>query len=170
MSTPVRVENPTTLASPNFDLVWDAVVSVVEKHFDIATENRYDGTIETQPQAAATLLEPWRSDSVGFRQRVEASLQTIRRRCFVLVQPAPGNGFTVTVEVYKELENLSQPAFAQFPGGSFISSIQPARESVVTSAVKTADGWISLGRDARIEERILRDIQRLVDNCSPTGR
>jgi hypothetical protein len=162
-SLPVYHDNPTTVACNHFDHVWTGTVGVIEKYFDIAYENRYDGRIETEPQAGATLLEPWRSDSVGGYERLESTLQTIRRRAFVLVQPAPSGGFTITVEVYKELEDLYRPAFSTFASGTFISSLEPIREQVVTSDVQAPAGWISVGRDTKLEARIIDDLHHLID-------
>jgi hypothetical protein len=158
-----QVDNPSTVTSQNYEQVWTEIVGVVEKHFDIANESRYDGRIVTRPQAAATLFEPWRPDSIGLRQRLQATLQTIRRQGFILVQPAPEGGFTITVEVYKELEHLPSPVFTNYSGGSLIQSIQPIQESVVTSPIPPSQGWISLGRDALLEARILNEIRTRLD-------
>lgn len=166
-SIPAITDNPTTVASANYDLVWEATVQTVEKYFDIAYESRYDGRIETKPLASATLLEPWRLDAVGAYQKLEATLQTIRRRCFVLVQPSPGGGFQVTVEVYKELENLQKPVYTQFGGSTFITSIEPIQEGIVTSAVRPSDGWISLGRDLKLEALLLQEIQHSTEGLVP---
>ena len=169
----VLQQNPTTVVQPNYEIVWNATIRVVEKYFDVAYENRWDGRIESLPQSGATLLEVWRPDAVDFAERVEASLQSIRRRAFVLVKPAPDGqaaelgGWRITVEVYKELEDVNRPIFASFGGGSFISSIEPVRESVVTSAIKPPDGWISLGRDPKLESRIIEDIHRELDLLIP---
>lgn len=165
---PAIVENPTTLANPNYDLVWESTVRVVERYFDIAYESRYDGRIETRPQSSATLFEPWRPDAVGCYQRLEATLQTIRRRGFLLVQPSPNGGFLVTVEVYKELEDLQKPVYSNFGGGSFIPSIEPIQQALVTSAVRPTDGWISQGRDLALEAAIIRDLQKSIDGVLPS--
>jgi hypothetical protein len=94
---------------------------------------------------------------------LESTLQTIRRRAFVLVQPAPQGGFSITVEVYKELEHLSQPIFSTFAGGTFISSLEPVKEQVVTSDAAAPAGWISVGRDAMLEAKIIDDLRCEVD-------
>lgn len=156
-------DNPLTVAHPSYDFIWDETVKVVEKYFDIAYENRYDGRIETLPQASATLFEPWQPDAVGFYDRLEATLQTIRRRAFVLIQPGPTGGFGITIEVYKELENLPRPAFSTYTSDSFISSIEPITESLVTSPIKPAAGWISLGRDTKLEARMISELHQVID-------
>lgn len=167
-STPPKIDNPVTVANANYDAVWEKTVQVVDKYFDIAYESRYDGRLETLPQSAAMLFEPWRPDSADCYERLEASLQTIRRRAFVLVQPAPSGGFNVTVEVYKELEDLDRPVFTTFAGGTFIPAIQAVREGLVVSAIKPTDGWISLGRDVKLEGIIASEIQGTVDAGGPS--
>jgi hypothetical protein len=162
-SVPAMVDNPTPVGNPNYDLVWDSTVFVLEKYFDVASESRWDGRIETLPLSSATLLEPWRLDAPGFGQRLEATLQTIRRRAFVLIQPAPTGGFLITVEVYKELEDLPQPTATRYGAASFFTSIEPIPESPVTSAIKPTQGWISLGRDLKLEGIMLAEIQKAVD-------
>lgn len=156
-------ENPMSVAHPHYDFIWDETINVVEKYFDVAYENRYDGRIETLPHSSATLFEPWLEDSVGFYNRLEATLQTIRRRGFVLIQPGPTGGFNITVEVYKELENLPRPVFSTYSTDSFINSIEPITESLVTSPIRPAEGWISMGRDLKLEAKILTELHEKID-------
>ncbi|QDU60984.1 hypothetical protein Pan216_18370 [Planctomycetes bacterium Pan216] len=168
VSVPATFEDPTTVSCDNFDLVWETTVDVLERYFEIGYENRYDGRIETQPLSAATWFEPWRHDSIGFEQRLEASLQTIRRRAFVLIQPAPTGGFTILVEVYKELEDLPQNPTSFLGETGIITSIEPTTETLVTSAVPVAAGWISLGRDPLLEYRIIEEIHKKLGICGCT--
>ena len=160
-------ENPVTVACADYDAVWDGTIEVLEKYFDVEYENRYDGRIETKPDSASTLFEPWRHDSIDCSERLLATLQTIRRRAFVLVQPGPAGGFDIHVEVYKELEDLKAPMNSTFGGGTFISSIEPIREELVTSSVSAPDGWISLGRDTKLEAAILVELRERIDSCCP---
>ena len=101
--------NPLVVPSSDFENVWNKTVAVVDKYFDIESENRLSRTIRTQPQMGATMLEPWALDSVTFQDRLEASLQTIRRAAVIHVDPAPTGGFLVKVEVYKFLEDMAKP-------------------------------------------------------------
>ena len=165
-SVPVFVENPTTVVNPNWDVVWEDAIDVITRYFEIAYENRYDGRIETKPLASATLLEPWRHDAVDFDERLEATLQTIRRRGFFLIQPAPTGGFQITVEIYKEMEYTGAQTFTSFGRAGLVSSIEPTVESIVSSPVPPARGWISLGRDTKLEAKIAEELQRRID-CAP---
>jgi hypothetical protein len=161
MSPGIMTENPTPLPEPQggYEQVWNTTVRVVDKYFEIASENRYGGTIETLPETGATLLEPWRRDAVGFYERLEGTFQTVRRRCFVNVQPSPTGGFLVGVEVYKELENLPAPVYTNFGGGTLLQSIQPLQEQVLDTEVPPSMGWIAMGRDPKLEARIIADLK-----------
>lgn len=160
------ISNPATIDNASYDLVWTIAVDVIEKYFDVAYENRYDGRIETRPVTGATLFEPWRHDTVDCQERLESTLQTIRRRGFFLIQPGPTGGFAITVEVYKELEDVAFPPGTFMTSGALIQSIEPTQEAVVTSPIRPPTGWISLGRDLKLEARIIDEIQRKVASCS----
>ena len=68
---------------------------MLDEYFDIRNENRLARTIVTDPVMGATLLEPWRGDSVGLDERLESTLQTIRRFARVQINPVPGRGYAV---------------------------------------------------------------------------
>ena len=85
--------NPLVVPSGDFENVWNKTVAVVDKYFDIESENRLSHTIRTQPQSGATILEPWAADAVSFQDRLEGSLQTLRRTAVIHVDPAPTGGF-----------------------------------------------------------------------------
>ena len=91
MAPRVVADNPLLVPSSDFETVWKTTITVIDEYFDIATENRLSGKIVTQPKMAAMLGEPWNGDSVGFRERLESNLQTIRRFAQVTVKP-PGLG------------------------------------------------------------------------------
>jgi len=148
------------------DVVWDQVVDVVDDYFRIEREDRIrrvgnvvtEGRIDTVPEIGATVFEPHRHDSVGGYERLESTLQTIRRRALVRVTPSE-SGYWVDVFVYKELEDLERPshstAGAVLP--RFDSSLERYREPV-GGQVPTV-GWIPLGRDAALEQRMIAQIQ-----------
>jgi hypothetical protein len=170
MSASIVTENPTPLPEPQggYEQVWNTTVRVVDRYFDIASENRYGGMIESLPETGGNLLEPWRRDAVGFYEKLEGSFQTIRRRCFVQVQPSPTGGYLVGVEVYKELENLPQPVYTNFGGGTLLHSIQPIQEQVLDTEVPPSAGWIAMGRDPKLEARIIRDLKLEFGCLEPT--
>jgi hypothetical protein len=127
--------------------------------FPIAVENKSDGVIETEYKTGSGLLEPWHHDSAGMENRLESTLQSIRRRVLVTVTPAPG-GHMLGVEVYRELEDL-QGLAANSAGGATFQETTPLRRDLNLVVGQTApSGWIPQGRDPELEHRVLQDIQR----------
>lgn len=147
--------NPLIIPTADFELVWKQVVRVLDEYFDIASENRLSGTIVTQPRTGATLGEPWAGDSVGFHERLEASLQTIRRFAKVTVKAAPEGGFAVKVEVEKQLEDLVRPDRQGGGRAVFNNAFPINRTREVVGPVPLPYQWISRGRDHKLEQIIL---------------
>jgi hypothetical protein len=151
--------NPIVVPSNDFENVWNKTVAVVDKYFDIESENRLSRTIRTQPQMGATMLEPWALDSATFADRVEATLQTIRRVAAIHVDPAPTGGFLVKVEVYKFLEDLAKPDRQAAGRAVFNNDFPVNRVREVIGPVPAPIGWIKRGRDLDLEQAILAGIR-----------
>lgn len=151
--------NPLVVPSGDFELVWKGTVRVLDEYFDIASENRLSGAIVTQPKVGSTIFEPWAGDSVGFRERWESSLQTIRRFAQVTIKPAPGGGFAVKVEVYKELEDLVKPDRQVGGRAVFYNTFPINRTREVVGPVPIPLMWIPRGRDHKLEQVILARIR-----------
>lgn len=156
-SVPTVVENPLIIPATDFEYVWKQTVEVVDEYFDIASENRVDGRIDTYPQPAATLLEPWHHDSTDGTERLEATLQSIRRRAFIHVTPG-ANGYVVQVEVHKELEDLPHPAYTTTGDATFRTDQTVARQQQIVGPLPISRGWIHQGRDWKLENRILEEL------------
>jgi hypothetical protein len=153
------VPNPLVVPSADFEATWNAAVKVVDEYFDIASENRLSRKIVTQPKIGATILEPWYGDSVGFDQRLESTLQTIRRFAIVQVDPAPGGGYAVRVEVYKELEDLPKPDRQAHGRATFTDNFPVNRTREIVGPVPVPPAWIARGRDTALEQAILDRIR-----------
>ena len=166
--------NPMFVASNDHDFVWDRIVDAVDDYFDIEREDPIrpygnlisevtEGRIDTRPRIAATYLEPWFQDSVTHEELRESTCQTIRRRAMVRVVPQ-NNGFLIFVSVYKELEDLQRPlganaGAASFTHVNFINTI-----TNIGNDAPTSYGWIPMGRDAALEQRILLKIRHNISN------
>ncbi|MEM9185226.1 MAG: hypothetical protein AAGB00_01870 [Planctomycetota bacterium] len=170
-----RLPNPLVIPVSNNELAWDQLADVVTDYFPIGREQPVqavggmltEGFIETPFQTGATLLEPQRNDSVGRFNRWQATLQSIRRKAFVNVQPTPG-GYAVRVNVVKQLEDLPQPEQA-LAGAAVLRSdnaLPTGRRSEVT-AVTLSESWIDLGRDEPLEQEMLRRIRDRLAAPSP---
>lgn len=163
--TATAIDNPLLLNVADRELLWNQLVDELDDYFRIAREQRIqetggvltEGRIDTHPAIGATLLEPWRRDSTPGFERLEATLQSIRRRAIVRVIPGQG-GYYVEVQVIKELEDVSQPdrATAASPTRRYDGSLVRGNESV-QGAPQTL-GWITLGRDLSLEQQILAEL------------
>lgn len=156
--------NPITVAARDPYLVWETVVDVIDDYFDLEYEEPVrvvenvvtEGRLETFPRPAATVFEPWRRDSVGRYERWYSTLQSVRRRAVVRVASTP-QGYQVNVEVFKELEDVP-PEQGGYPPASFRNDSSLARVSSPPGVVPTSGGWIPLGRDFLLEQRILNEL------------
>ena len=168
--------NAVVIPPLDAELVWTMMVDVTDDYFKVQSEQRVvfangvptEGRIDTYPQTGATVLEPWRGDSVGWNERWESTVQSIRRIGTLRLIPDPA-GWRVEVEVEKELEYLARPMQATAGGASFRNDDSLYRYGTplptlgqavgdqprpVAAPTPTA-GWIPLGRDARLEQRML---------------
>jgi hypothetical protein len=152
-------ENPLVVPSTDFEAVWNKTVAVVDKYFEIESENRVSRTIVTHPKIGATLLEPWSGDSVAFEDRLESSLQTIRRFAIVKVDPAPSGGYLVKVEVRKELEDLVKPDRQAAGRAVFNNDFPVNRVREIVGPIPVPVGWIPRGRDPNLEQVILAGVR-----------
>jgi hypothetical protein len=157
-------------------LVWTKMIDVADDYFKVESEQRVvfaggvptEGRIDTFPQTGATILEPWRGDSVGWTERWESTLQSIRRIGTMRLIPDPA-GWRVEVVVDKELEYLPRPMRATAGGASFRNddSLYRYGTPLPTLGQQVGDqprpvaaptpnaGWIPLGRDPLLEQRML---------------
>jgi hypothetical protein len=96
---------------------------------------------------------------VGLSNRLESTLQSIRRRAVVLMQSSGTGSLVLTVRVDKELEDVPGIA-AGYEGGATFSESQPLNRDL--SQVVGQNGpsrWISVGRDPLLEQKILAEIR-----------
>ncbi len=151
--------NPMIVPITDFETVWTATVRALDEYLDGVEENRLAGRIRTEPKIGATLLEPWNGDSVGFNERLESSLQTIRRFATARIEPAPNGGYAVRVEVWKELEDLERPERQSGGQAAFPQDFPINRTREIVGPVPSPLEWIPKGRDNLLEQEILRRIQ-----------
>ncbi len=156
--TPVT-ENPLIVPSTEMETIWRETVAVLDDYFEIRTENRLARTIETDPVIASTLLSPWKGDSVGFHDRFEATLQTIRRFARVQIEPLPGRGYAVKVEVFKELEDMAKPDRQMAGRAVFNNDFPVNRTREIVGPIPVPNTWIPRGRDTKLEQVILNRIR-----------
>ena len=176
--TPLPAVPRSSAVIPPLDAeqVWTQMVDVCDDFFKIHSEQRVvfsggvptEGRIDTFPQTGATVLEPWRGDSVGWGERWEATLQSIRRVGTMRLIPDPA-GWRIEVVVNKELEHLARPMRATTGGASFRNddSLYRYGTPLPTLGQQVGDqprpvaaptpnlGWIPQGRDPLLEQKML---------------
>ena len=158
--------NSVFIANEDQEVVWERIVDVVHDYFEIERENRLDGIIETKPLIAAGILEPWHQDSVGLDNRLEGTLQSIRRRGFVNVTPAQG-GYLVSIEIYKEQEDVVTSPDKSAGNSTFQENRPLQRDLTLVVGDAAPQGWIALGHDQALEDRMLRQIQQRLVAVQP---
>jgi hypothetical protein len=157
--------NPLELPPQADQFVWSQVVDTIDDYFRVAREQPVqnsdgmilDGRLETAYQIGASLAEPWRKDSTAGFERLQSSLQSIRRRAIVTVRPQ-GAGYMIEVIVQKDLEDTDRSQFAtEIPTVQRHDGTVIRRNEVFGENPETL-GWIPLGRDTSLEQVILNDI------------
>lgn len=152
--------NPIFVRANNDEVVWERAVDVVHDYqFEIARENRLDGIIETKPKVGSSLFEPWQRETRGFTNRLESTLQSIRRRAIITITPQEG-GFLVGVEALKEREDVLGVAENSAGAATFPENAELQRDLNLVVGQSAPSGWIPLGRDPVLEQSIIRRLQR----------
>ncbi len=153
------MSNPIQISGTNQDVVWERVVDTIHNYkFLIARENRLDGIIQTEYKVGSNFFEPWHADSVGFDNKLESSLQSIRRKVIVSVTPVEG-GYLLGVEAFKEIEDVKTQTSSAPGGATFQQDLSLRRDLNLVQEHRTPTGWIPLGRDPALEEDILQSLQ-----------
>ena len=160
------LQNPMLVSVSNREALWDQVSDTIDNYFTIQREERVrqvgdillEGRLETFPTGGATVLEPWRQDSTPGFERAQSTLQSIRRRATVRVTPAAG-GYLIDVVVYKELEDLASPQHASVGRARVRHETTLDRNEKDLGSDTYTLGWIPLGRDVSLEQRILQEIR-----------
>lgn len=161
---PVKAPNPLFVSTTNEDILWERMVETLEDfQFPIRKENRQSRVIETDYKVGASVFEPWHSDSVGLANRLESTLQSVRRRVVVTMIPSDQQpGYTVSVEAYKEFEDLPGVA-ANSPGGAtFLESKPLDRDLNLVVGQSAPSGWMWAGRDYKLEQSIVGQLSYLL--------
>lgn len=152
--------NAVEIPAERVDLVWERALAVLHSnHFEVARESRIEGLIETHYRAGSGLFEPWHHDSIGYANRLESTIQSLRRKVTVLFQNSSPGIVTVSVLVEKEIEDVPGLA-ATYEGGATFSEAQPLErdlDQVVGQAGPSR--WLPRGRDHALEVTLMRQLQ-----------
>jgi len=148
------------LNKDEYGKVFESVLSVLDNFgFEIYESNRADGRIETLPRLAPGLIMFLKSGSPDLYERTMSTLQTYRHRVTVLIQASAQGGYFVEVQVRKELEDLPRPLRSTIGSAIFRLDNNIDRQFDVIDASSPDSGWLSRGRDALVEQELLRRIK-----------
>ena len=156
----LNAPNAIEVSADRYDVMWERTVAVLNQyHFTVARESKIEGVIETHYRAGSNLLEPWHHDSVGYANRLESTLQSIRRRVIVTFQTTSPGMVNISVRVDKEIEDVPGLA-ANYEGGATFSEAQPLERDLdqVVGQVG-ASRWLPRGTDPALESKLMRDIR-----------
>jgi hypothetical protein len=158
----ITVENPVFVpGGPSaYHAVFEKAYDVMSDYFEIAFSSRPDGRIETFPRIAPGYEQFWKAGSPDPEQRLLATLQTIRHRAMLQIEPANDGGYFISVKVYKELEDLPRPVRATAGSASFRSDNTVERQFEVIDPTVYESQWIPLGVDSKFEQLILQRIKK----------
>jgi hypothetical protein len=163
----VNVGNPVWVPSLGIDgeayaRVFEKTLDILSDYFEISYSNRYDGSIETFATIAPGFERFFKPGSPDCYQRLEATLQTIRHRAQVLIQPAEDGGFFIKVMVYKELLDTPYPVRVLTGAAAFRPTTDVERQfEVIDPTVFEPGSWVPRGRDTELEQLILQRLK----NC-----
>jgi hypothetical protein len=157
--------NPVFIPVADPQCAWEQVVETLTAYFRIEHEEPVrligntltEGTVTTVAEVSPTVFEPWRHDTGDHEQRVENTLQSMRRRAVVRVIPAQG-GHWVGVTVLKELEDNRHPDQSTAGAATFRYDSSQTRVENPIGDVPTTLGWIARGRDTSLEQHIIGDL------------
>lgn len=187
----VAISNPFQVGPADPTLVWEQVADAVDDYFRIKSETPVrrdsaawlEGRLETFPEIASTLLEPWRRDSTPGFERMQATIQTIRRTAYVKVIPGP-DGYLIDVKVIKEQEDVDDAQGLSATTGESTAATTGVSTSVRSEGTgsgslirSTSDirdmpstvGWYpaGIGRDLELERRLAEQIAGRLTNIEP---
>jgi hypothetical protein len=171
----VPVSNPTRIGPVDPEFLWFQIVDSVDDYFKIKNEQwvRRDnvqwleGRLTSYPQVSGTCLEPWKNDTKRGFERLQSTVQTIRRTATVRVTPDEA-GYTIEVNVLKEKEDVDQAqastvgSAAQRTDGTIVRGLDNQQRQFPVTL-----GWFEIGRDAELERQIMQGILGRVSNVEP---
>lgn len=169
------LSNPLVIPTQDSEFLWNQIIDTIEDYFD---RNRseirpvrdgvqwIEGRIETYPQISATYLEPWRKDALEGFQRLQSSLQTMRRTAIIRITPV-NEGFSVAIEVVKEIEDVNRSQLSSDGSASTRHDGSIVRTDPNLLGAPITQGWIRQENDTDLEQRLLREILGRSTNVRP---
>ncbi len=158
--------NPMQIPNRPPEFVWNQVIDTLDNYFAIDQEQQVqksaqywmEGAVTTLPKVSSGYLEAWRRDATPGFQRLQSTLQTIRRTATVRLIPNAA-GYSVSVVVNKELEDVDRSQSAGESSATARHDGSVVRSPPTITGQPVTLGWIEQERDVELEQRILQEIQ-----------
>ena len=161
--------NPFPIHSAEYQRVFRASIEVLREHqFTVARSDYRFGRILTAPQTSATVLEPWHNVNTTSERALESTINEQHRRVAIEIAPeddperssGAGTSFTLAVRAEEYRHRMPRRHLTGSTDGGRIFSDLATFPSELRAAGIAADYWQPVGRDGRLEQRILADIIR----------
>jgi hypothetical protein len=129
-------------------------------YFKIEKADANAGFIQTMPLPGAQFFEFWRSDNVGADNTIAANIHTIRRTVTLNISQQ-GEQLQLVCEVHTQRLSLPQRQVSSSVKiyGIFSQSSPSLQRLILNPEQKKQMAWIDLGRDSRLESKILKQIE-----------
>jgi prophage DNA circulation protein len=142
------------------DLMEVAKDVLGEMYFTIEKADVNVGLIRTRPLPASQFFEFWRSDNVGLDNTIAANMHTIRRTVTIDIS---GQGRQLSAGCRVQVQRLSLPerqvSSSARVYGIFSQSSPSLQRLMLNPEQRRKMAWIDLGRDSRLEAKILKRIK-----------
>jgi hypothetical protein len=158
-------ENPILVApgapsANSYAEIYEVILDVLDDYFEIKPTSRYAGHIETFPVTSPGMIQFWKPGSPDPRERLIATVQSMRHFAIVDIWAGERGGYRVYVEVHTELEDAPRPLQAVAGPAVFRNLPNVDRTAEVVGADTSASMlWIPKGRDYAFEQLLLRKIR-----------
>jgi len=167
---PPSEPSPETLLiqKGDIDMAWDQTLDVLREHYFIPDrQDRRAGLIVSYPDLSKQWFEFWRDDAQGNYEVAESSLHTVRRTVEVRFVPVKDKyEIKVCVLVHRKSEpgrqiTSSSGAYMAFRDNvPLVTGDTPKRKNVLQ--------WVFVGEDTRMENYLIRRIERRLPNAELT--
>lgn len=157
-------EMPPAPMSRDYDLLWDATLKAVERHFDLFVQRKDQGTMMStykigEPLPGGSLAR----DAQTLYDAEEDLLHITRRQLTARISEDFPGVYAVHLEVIRERQGYAPPPSEQTYGTGYDlynTKKTGLREAADQGATVT---WYRLGRDLYLEKAIINRIQADVD-------
>lgn len=163
MSPPAPPKELPQVASRDYDLVWEATVNVIEKHFDLWVKRKEQGYIVSTYKRGEPLPGEYHADAQTGYQVLEELMHIVRRRVTarILEEDDHPGVYKVHLEVIYERQGYVPPT----PDYGSAYNLYNHRKTRLNDAADQSETvtWRRLGRDLHLEEALLERIQRYLN-------